>query len=98
MPPTADFAPVRIGVAGLGRCGAFHIERVGLREDCCVVGLYDDCAAARERINDPTRLMHASWKEFLGNEQMELALLATPPALHAELAIQAMADGKHVLI
>ena len=25
----ADFAPVRIGVAGLGRSGMFHVERLG---------------------------------------------------------------------
>jgi scyllo-inositol 2-dehydrogenase (NADP+) len=98
MPPPADFPPVRIGVAGLGRSGAFHLERIGLREDFQVVTLYDDCPAARERMNGPSQRVYASWGEFLGNSDMELVLLATPPALHAELAIQAMAAGKQVVV
>ena len=43
-------------------------------------------------------LLHSSWREFLGNDQIEVVLLATPPALHAELAIAALAAGKHVLV
>jgi scyllo-inositol 2-dehydrogenase (NADP+) len=42
--------------------------------------------------------MHDDWNHFLANEQIEVVLLATPPALHAELGIHALASGKHVLI
>jgi predicted dehydrogenase len=93
-----DFAPVRLGVAGLGRAGIFHIERVGLRDDCQVVATYDDCALARNRAHRQSLVCHASWSEFLRHDDVELVLLATPPALHAELAIAALAAGKHVLI
>jgi predicted dehydrogenase len=41
---------------------------------------------------------HATWADFLRNDQMELVLIAAPPVLHAELAIAALAAGKHVLI
>jgi scyllo-inositol 2-dehydrogenase (NADP+) len=42
--------------------------------------------------------MHARWDAFLADSSVELVLLATPPAHHAEMAIQALAAGKHVLV
>ncbi|MGE5195045.1 MAG: Gfo/Idh/MocA family protein [Deltaproteobacteria bacterium] len=93
----ADFAPIRIGVAGLGRTGMYHVERIGLRDDCRLVALYDDCPPARERAGVAASV-HSGWNEFLADGRIELVLLATPPALHAELAIQALAAGKHVVV
>ena len=93
-----DFATVRLGVAGLGRAGMFHIERIGLRDDCKVVAAYDDCPAARNRARHESFPCHASWSEFLGDDEVELVLVAAPPALHAELTIAALAAGKHVLV
>jgi scyllo-inositol 2-dehydrogenase (NADP+) len=98
MSRSIDFAPVRVGVAGLGRAGMFHVERVGLREDCRVVAAYDDCPTVRNRARLERVVCHASWSEFLGNDDVELVLIAAPPALHAELTIAALAAGKHVLI
>jgi predicted dehydrogenase len=76
----------------------FHVERLGLRDDCRVVALFDDCSAARERAGVEGAPMHARWDEFLADSSIELVLLATPPAHHAEMAIQALAAGKHVLV
>lgn len=90
--------PVRIGVAGLGRAGSFHFERLGLRDDCRVVATYDDCPAALAQAPAGSRRPHATWNEFLADGQIELVLVASPPALHAELAIAALAAGKHVVI
>ena len=98
MPLSVDFPPLRIGVAGLGRAGLHHVERIGLREDCQVVALHDDCPAARERGGGLRAAMRAEWGELLADRDVELVLLATPPALHAELAIAALAAGKHVLV
>jgi scyllo-inositol 2-dehydrogenase (NADP+) len=98
MSPPAEFAPVRVGVAGLGRAGMFHVERIGLRDDCRLVALYDDCPAVRKRAASEAELLHGDWNAFLADRDVELVLLATPPALHAELAIAALAAGKHVLV
>ncbi|MBS0265557.1 MAG: Gfo/Idh/MocA family oxidoreductase [Planctomycetes bacterium] len=91
-----ELAPLRMGVAGLGRAGSFHIERLGLRDDCRVVATYDDCSAARAP--GLSRTTHSRWPDFLADEQVELVLLATPPAVHAEMAIAALAAGKHVIV
>lgn len=98
MSSPVEIAPVGIGVAGLGRSGVFHIERIGLRDDCRVVAVYDDCSTARGRAGTTTATAYESWAEFLGNDEIEVALLATPPAFHAEQAIAALAAGKHVVI
>ncbi len=85
-------------MAGLGRAGMFHIERLGLRDDCRLVALYDDCPAVRHRAGGATAIVHDGWNAFLADPQIELVLLAAPPALHAELAIQSLAAGKHVVV
>lgn len=97
MPVPIEFAPVRVGVAGLGRAGMFHVERIGLRDDLRVVALYDDCLAASERAKAAAP-QAANWRALLANDEIELVLVATPPALHAELTIEALSAGKHVLV
>lgn len=98
MPVTTDLSPLRIGVAGLGRAGSFHIERLGLREDCRIVATYDDCPAALARSPRTVRPAHGTWQDFLADGQVELVLVASPPALHAEMTMAALAAGKHVLV
>jgi len=98
MPLPASFLPVQVGVAGLGRSGIYHVERIGLRDDCRVVALYDDCSTARDRAGVEAAPMYSRWDEFLADPHVELVLLATPPAHHAEPAIQALAAGKHVIV
>ena len=98
MPFPASVVPLGIGVAGLGRSGMYHIERLGLRDDCRVVAHYDDCPAARERAVGGAAPTHDRWDAFLANPRIELVLLATPPGTHAELAMHALAAWKHVVV
>jgi scyllo-inositol 2-dehydrogenase (NADP+) len=46
----------------------------------------------------PGATIFRGWKELLSDRRVEAVLLATPPALHAEKGIEAMAAGKHVVI
>jgi scyllo-inositol 2-dehydrogenase (NADP+) len=91
-------APVRIAVAGLGRAGMFHVERFGLREDCRIVAAYDDCPAAVARNGRVPGRIAATWHDLISDDEVELVLVATPPKVHAEMAIAALAAGKHVAI
>src|SRR6185437_14147704 len=71
---------------------------IGLRDDCRVVALYDDCPQALGQAGISRARTHARWSDLLADDLVELVLLATPPAQHAELAIAALAAGKHVAI
>jgi predicted dehydrogenase len=98
MPLPENFPPVRLGIAGLGRAGMYHVERIGLRDDLKIVAAYDDCRAARERAQVEAATFYETWAEFLGDDRTEAVLVATPPATHAELAIAALTAGKHVIV
>lgn len=90
--------PLGIGVAGLGRAGACHIERIGLREDCRVVAAIDDSAEAIRKGPGKDAIPTRIWNDLLQSDEVEVVLLATPPATHARLVIEALAAGKHVLV
>lgn len=90
--------PVRIGIVGLGRSGMFHVERLGLRDDCRVLAACDADAGARERASGRAFVTDVTWKRLLDHPQIELILIATPPDSRAALAHEALRAGKHVVI
>jgi predicted dehydrogenase len=98
MAAPGSYLPLRIGLAGLGRAGVFHLERISLREDCQVVAAYDPSVEATRKAADLVSHCAESWQGLLKDERVELVLLATPPASHAPMAIEALAAGKHVLV
>ncbi|MFN0053761.1 MAG: Gfo/Idh/MocA family protein [Planctomycetales bacterium] len=94
----SEQVPVRIAVAGLGRAGMHHIERLSLRDDCQVVAGYDDCPAAARRCAGLVPWLADSWQEVLRSPMVDAVLIASPPTTHAPLALEALAAGKHLLI
>lgn len=98
MPTEPTEPPLRIGIAGLGRQGNFHVERIGLRGDCTLVAAYDIAAEKAVRMASRVGRIHRTWPEFLNDRDVELVLIATPTPTHAELACAALAAGKHVAV
>ena len=87
-----------MGIAGLGRMGLYHFQRLGLRDDCRVVAVYDRDADVRRSWKDTKAEFADVWSQFVRNPRIEVVLLATPPATHAPLAIEVLAAGKHVIV
>ncbi len=98
MPPIAVQRPLRIGIAGLGRMGMYHLQRLSLREDFETIASYDVNPSRAESAGIFGCGFHESWADFLARPDIELVLVATPPATHAELAIEALGAGKHVVV
>ena len=98
MPSLATDSPLKIAIAGLGRMGMYHLERLSLRNDCRPVAAFDvdqsrtDCAGAFG-----CRPLQ-SWNDLRDDPEIELVLIATPPDTHARLAIEALEAGKHVVV
>lgn len=95
----AAHAPLRIGVAGLGR--AFTIMLPTFRHDARVrlVAAADPSAAARTRFTvDFDAPAHDSVEALCADPRVQVVYVATPHQLHREHVALAAAAGKHVLV
>ena len=96
----ASEAPVQVGIAGLGRSG-WQIHANLLK------GLPDKFQVAAVADAEPSRRQEAeevfdcnSYEEFnslLADGRVELVVISLPSFLHADLAVQALQAGRHVV-
>ncbi|OJB43500.1 oxidoreductase [Burkholderia ubonensis] len=92
-------APVRIGIAGLGRLGRRHAENLARRVPGAVLAaacspVADECAWARDALGVPR--VHDDFASFVADPELDAVWLVTPSALHADQIVAALAAGKHV--
>lgn len=83
---------------GLGRAGCWHLERLRLSESFSVISGVDDCSEAGHRAAGLVPEIATSRRNLFDDPRVELVVIATPPATHAALALEALAAGKHVLL
>jgi len=87
---------VVIGYGFAGRC--FHSYLIGLVPGLTLHGIASRDAATRERITQERGCRaYDSFESVLADPDVDLVVLATPNNTHAELAIEAMQAGKHVV-
>jgi predicted dehydrogenase len=90
---------VRIGVIGCG-IGLIHLE--GYEKDpranvLALAGLDEErCASLVQRFNIPQR--YRNYEDLLANPEIDAVSICVPNHLHAQVAIDALRAGKHVLI
>lgn len=91
-----------IGTGYMGACHAQALARVGhsfepaLRPE--LVAVADAAIAGAEAARDRFGFARATddWRELLADPKIELVSIATPNVLHKEMALAALAAGKHV--
>ena len=92
--------PVRLGVVGCGVIGPSHMRAAvasPLLDLVAVADLIDERAqAAAERFSVPKS--YRSGSELLDDADVEAVVLAFPTGQRTELALEALAKGKHVLV
>ncbi len=98
MVQLGENVPVGVGVVGVGRMGAFHVERLGLRDDFRLLRVYDANPAACRRLSRHPAEICTELSGVLGDPRIEVVLLATPPATLPLLAIAALEAGKHIVV
>src|SRR6266852_3246126 len=88
--------PIRIGIAGTGFAGRFHLENFA-DTGAEVVGV----TSARRESRDAFASRHgirsfASVAEML--PEIDVLDICTPPSSHSQYILQAAAAGKHVIV
>jgi len=91
---------IRIGLIGYGYWGPNLARNFAETEDCQVAGIADfrpeRLAQALRR--HPAAAVTTDPKELLQNPDIDAIAIATPVAAHFDLAIAALAAGKHIFV
>lgn len=92
---------LRIGVVGCGRMGGFHIRNYAQLDCAQLVAVADPSEESRRRALGDTRVHeYTDWREMIehGAGEMDAISIACPSEHHAEVALEALAAGLHVLV
>nr|WP_314363593.1 Gfo/Idh/MocA family oxidoreductase [uncultured Achromobacter sp.] len=94
-------APLRVGIAGLGRLGRRHGENLALHTPDCVLTAACSPVEAERAFADTklgVRNTYSEFNAFLRDPDVDAIVLVTPTSMHADQAIAALQAGKHVFI
>jgi len=87
----------KMAIVGYGGMGSYHTKLVEPVEGLTVTGAFDikpdRMAAALEK----GFTGYGSLDELLGDNEVDVVLIATPNDVHKDIAIQALRAGKHVI-
>lgn len=91
---------IRIAVIGCGNIGKRHIAVIDAEERAELVAI---CDVEEELCKEQSMLYShvpyfTDYQQLLAQADAQLIHIATPHALHAEMALQAIQAGKHVLV
>lgn len=93
-------ATIGVGIIGSGKIAlANHLPGIGLCKQARVTALCDSdaktlaAASASSGVSATTR----DYRELLARDDVQAVIISTPNFLHAEIALAAIAAGKHVL-
>jgi predicted dehydrogenase len=84
-----------IGCGEIGRLRAAAIQRCSLGDLVAVSDI--DHRAAETVATQCGSLVENDWRTMLRRNDIDAVIVSTPPSLHAEMSIEALNRGKHVL-
>jgi len=91
-------APMRIAVAGAGLIGRRHIELIDASPDCVLAGIADASPAAKAFAQARNTPWHADHRALLADEKPDGLIIASPNALHFQMALDCAQAGVPALI
>ena len=91
---------IRIGQLGVGYWGKNLLRNFAGLEGCAVTAVFDPKVEAVERAKGiaPGVPILGSDEELITSPDVDAVAIAAPAVLHAELALRALAAGKHVYV
>jgi len=99
-PQTAPPEDVRIGVIGVGKMGADHVERISRRTKGARVSVISDYlreTAEKASATAPGSRVVATPEEVIAADDVDAVLIASPGQFHREQVLAAIEAGKPVL-
>jgi len=88
---------IRAAVIGVGYLGRFHAQKYAVLDGATLVGVADVSAENRERVAKELGVpAFADYRELLG--RVDAVSIATPTALHYDIAVAFLGAGAHVLV
>jgi len=91
-------AKMRIAVAGAGLIGRRHVELIEASPDCVLAGIADPSPAAKEFAQARNTPWHADHRALLEHENPDGLIIASPNALHFQMALDCVQAGVPALI
>ncbi|RLD11759.1 MAG: gfo/Idh/MocA family oxidoreductase [Chlamydiae bacterium] len=89
---------VRIGVVGLGKIGAEHVQTIKKIKNIRLTAVCDQQKKLADKISDENNLTaFYSTNDLMNSAEVDAVIIATPHYLHTPLAIDALNAGLHVL-
>jgi len=91
---------LKFGVIGYGYWGPNIVRNLRALEGCEVVGVCDQAAGARKRIQaaHPGVTVHSDYRELVKSREVDVIAVITPVWTHHELTKAALENGKHVFV
>lgn len=87
----------RIAVIGVGHLGKIHARLAKQLDDASLVAVVDPLQAAREQLaTELQTAAYADHRPLIG--QIDAAIIATPTQFHADVALDLLRSGVHLLI
>jgi predicted dehydrogenase len=90
----------RTAMIGVGNRGSYLLQGVLEQQNVAVTALCDNkpdrldkAATAAKRDNPKT---YSDWRAIIDRKDIDAVFIATPPHLHADMAVAALDSGKHV--
>ena len=92
--------PVKMGLIGLGSQGRDIITQLGRLPNAPLVAICDHYKSSVKRAAEaaPTAKTYDDYKALLEDKAVQGVIIATPTHLHREIALAALATGKHVYL
>jgi predicted dehydrogenase len=91
-------ARMRVAVAGAGLIGRRHIELVEVSQDCVLAGIADPSPAATDYAQAHNVPCYADHRALLAQEKPDGLIIASPNALHLQMALDCAEAGVPALI
>jgi predicted dehydrogenase len=88
---------IRLGVLGAGYWGQRYIETIGGLSGVRLAAVSSRNAETAKRVPSGCRI-DADWRAVVTDAEVDAVIIATPPALHASMALAVIDAGKPVLI